>query len=159
MTSFSHHISRHPLVISWGILEPSIPKYKFWNGAAMAEQRDLPGWPKKRLVKLVRSHLWMYGIRPRGKPWIAAWSWANAIANSYFHPRWPSSTEIGTQYVLLLLVEMKENLVLRLPFRASKVIPDEVRVMPPSNPVPLLIQEPEIVGERAETNAVDPGDP
>ena len=108
----------------------------------MAEQRDLPGWPKKRLVKLVRAHLWRYGIRPRGKPWHATWSWANAIAISYFHTRWPSSTEIGTQYVLLLLTEMKENSVLRLPFRASKVIPHEVRMMLPCNPVPLLIQEP-----------------
>jgi hypothetical protein len=108
----------------------------------MAEERDLPGWPRKRLVKQVRAHLWRYGIRPRGTPWRAAWSWASAIANSYFRPSWPSSTEIATQYVLLLLVEMKESFALRLPYRASKVIPDEIRAMLPSNPVPLLIQEP-----------------
>ena len=107
----------------------------------MAEQRDLPGWPKKRLVKLVRAHLWRYGIRPRGKQWRAAWSWAHAIAKSYFYPSWPSASEIGTQYLLLLLAEMKESPALRLPFRANQVMPAEVRAMLPNNPMPLLIQE------------------
>ena len=108
----------------------------------MAEQRDLPGWPKKRLVKAVRRHLWRYGIRPRGQPWRAAWSWASAIANSYFHTHWPSASEIATQYLLLLLAEMQGNDALRLPFRASKVVPAEVRAMLPSNPLPLLTHEP-----------------
>ena len=121
----------------------------------MAEQRDLPGWPKKRLVKLVRAHLWRYGIRPRGRQWRAAWSWAHAISNSYFYPHWPSSSEISTQYVLLLLVEMKQNFALRLPYRANKVIPDEVRAMLPCNPVPLLIHEPVLDGKKAETGDVE----
>lgn len=108
----------------------------------MAEQRDLPGWPKKRLVKDVRRHLSHYGIRPQHTPWIAAWSWANAIANSYFHTHWPSSSEISTQYLLLLLAEMKRNHALRLPYRANKIIPDQVRAMLPGNLVPLLIHEP-----------------
>ena len=30
----------------------------------MAEERSLPGWPRKKLVKEVRRHLWHYGIRP-----------------------------------------------------------------------------------------------
>lgn len=107
----------------------------------MAEQRDLPGWPKKRLVREVRRHLWRYGIRPRSIPWIAAWSWANAIANSYYHTSWPTATEISTQYLLLLLAEMKGNHSLRLPFRAGKVIPAQVRALLPANPVPLLIHE------------------
>lgn len=112
----------------------------------MAEERNLPGWPKKRLVKDVRRHLWHYGIRPRHTPWIAAWSWASAIANSYFHTSWPSATEISTQYLVLLLAEMKGNYALRLPYRANKVIPVQVRAMLPGNPVPLLIQEP-VVGD------------
>lgn len=120
----------------------------------MAEQRDLPGWPKKRLVKQVRAHLWHYGIRPRGRPWRAAWSWASAISNSYFRTSWPSSTEIATQYVLLLLVEMKESCAIRLPYRASKVIPDEVRAMLPCNPVPLLIQEPVLTDETPKIGQV-----
>lgn len=115
----------------------------------MAEQRDLPGWPKKRLVKEVRAHLWRYGIRPRGRAWRAAWSWANAIADSYYHTHWPSAPEISTQYILLLLVEMKQNFALRLPYRANKVIPDDVRTMLPSNPVPLLIHEPVIAGKKS----------
>ena len=108
----------------------------------MAEQRDLPGWPKKRLVREVRSHLWRHGIRLQRTPWLAAWSWAKAVANSYFYPHWPTSSEIGTQYLLLLLAEMKRNHALRLPFRANKVIPEQVRAMFPGNPVPLLIHEP-----------------
>jgi hypothetical protein len=63
----------------------------------MAEERNLPGWPKKRLVKDVRRHLSHYGIRPQHTQWIAAWSWANA--NSYFQTHWPSASEIGTQYL------------------------------------------------------------
>lgn len=108
----------------------------------MAIQEYLPGRPKKQRVKDVRSHLWHYGIRPKETPWRAAWSWANAVANSYFYPRWPSATEIATQYLVLLLVEMKQNRSLRLPYRASKVVPAEIRNMFPSNPVPLLIHEP-----------------
>jgi hypothetical protein len=115
----------------------------------MAVQEYLPGRPTKRLVRLVRAHLWRYGIRPRGKQWRAAWSWAHAISNSYFYPHWPSSSEISTQYVLLLLVEMKESSALRLPYRANKVIPDEVRAMLPGNPVPLLIHEPVLDGKQA----------
>jgi len=86
----------------------------------------------------VRSHLWRYGIRPQHTPWIAAWSWANAIANSYFHTHWPSASEIGTQYLLLLLAEMKRNHALRLPYRANKVMPEQVQA--------LLIREP-VIGE------------
>jgi len=108
----------------------------------MAEQRDLPGWPKKRLVKEVRAHLWRYGIRPQRMPWLAAWSWAQSVANSYFHTHWPSASEVGTQYLVLLLAEMKRNHALRLPFRANKVMPVSVRAMLPANPVPLLIHEP-----------------
>lgn len=106
----------------------------------MAEDKELPGWPTKRLVKRVRSHLWSYGIRPKGNAWRAAWSWASAIANSYYRTHWPLPSEIATQYVLLLLAEMKETRALKLPYRADKVVPDEVRRLLPGNsvPVPLL---------------------
>jgi len=104
----------------------------------MAEQRDLSGWPKKRLVRDVRRHLWHYGIRPKGEAWRAAWSWASAIANSYYHTHWPMPSEIASQYVLFLLANMKESCCLKLPYRANKVIPDEVRRLLPSSPLPLL---------------------
>ena len=74
----------------------------------MAEERSLPGWPRKKLVKEVRSHLWHYGIRPtKFTIWQATWSWADAIARTYWHTHWPMASEIATQYILLLLVEMK----------------------------------------------------
>ena len=110
----------------------------------MAVQEYLPGSPTKRLVKLVRMILRKYGIKPRGQQWRATWLWAHAISVSYYYPHWPTALEISTQYVLLLLAEIKVSDGLKLPHRASRVIPDEVRALLPSNPVPLLIQEPVI---------------
>jgi len=52
---------------------------KFWIGAAMAVPEYLPGRPTKRLDKLVRLILRNYGI----------------------------AVEISTQYILLLLAEIK----------------------------------------------------
>ena len=98
----------------------------------MAEERSLPGWPKKKLVKEVRRHLSHYGIPPtKSELWRAAWSWADAIARSYWHTHWPMPSEIATQYILLLLAEMKSNSMLRLPYRAQEIIPREVAAMLP----------------------------
>ena len=112
----------------------------------MAEHHELPGWPKKRLVKQVRSHLWHYGIRPKGEAWRATWAWASAIANSYFHTSWPLPSEIATQYVLLLLCEMRESIALKLPYRAN-VMPDEVHRLLPSKP---LLDMPKLALEQPE---------
>lgn len=99
----------------------------------MAEDRTLPGWPKKKLVKDVRRHLWHYGIRPvRSDIWRATWAWAEAIARSYWRTHWPLPSEIGTQYILLLLVDMKQTCMLRLPYRAGEQIPPEVAAMLPA---------------------------
>ena len=99
----------------------------------MAEERSLPGWPKKKLVKEVRSHLWHYGIRPTKLTiWQATWTWADAIARSYWHVHWPSPSEIATQYILLLLVEMKQSCMLKLPYRASEIVPSEVAALLPT---------------------------
>lgn len=90
----------------------------------MAESRDLPGWPKKKLVRDVRRQLATYGILPtsRGaltrRQWQLTWAWANNIAKSYVFKRWPSPREIAAQYVLLLLAEMKGNHDLKLPYRS-----------------------------------------
>ena len=98
----------------------------------MAEERSLPGWPKKKLVKEVRRHLWHYGIRPtKFEIWRATWAWADAIARSYWRVHWPMPSEIATQYILLLLVEMKGSCSLRLPYRAGEFIPPEAaRLLP-----------------------------
>jgi hypothetical protein len=93
----------------------------------MAEDRALPGWPKKRLVKAVRSHLSCYGIRPQHTVWHATWTWASAIANSYVYIHWPIPSEIASQYVFLLLGEMNSGHSLKLPYRAGTVVPDVVR--------------------------------
>ena len=99
----------------------------------MAEDHTLPGWPKKKLVKEVRRHLWHYGIRPtKFDIWRATWAWAEAIARSYWHVHWPLPSEIGTQYILLLLVEMKKSCMLRLPYRAGDHVPPEVAAMLPN---------------------------
>jgi len=135
--------SRHPLVIA-EVNSTSIHQNKFWIGAAMAVPEYLAGRPTKRLVKLVRMILRNYGIKPRGQQWRATWVWAHAISISYYFPHWPTAVEISTQYILLLLAEIKVTDGLKLPHRASTVIPDEVRALLSSNPVPLLIQEPVI---------------
>ena len=98
----------------------------------MAEEHSLPGWPRKKLVKEVRKHLSHYGIRPvRFEIWQATWAWAEAIAHSYWHKHWPLPSEIATQYILLLLVEMKQSCMLKLPYRASEIVPPMVaRLLP-----------------------------
>jgi len=47
-------------------------------------------------------------------------------------------SEIASQYILLLLADMKGSHSLKLPYRANKVIPDEVRRLLPSSPLPLI---------------------
>lgn len=93
----------------------------------MAEDRDLPGWPKKALVRNVRRHLATYSIFPTGRGtcthriWLSTWAWANDVKNSYlniFRSHWPCVNEIAAQYVFLLLADMKSNNHLKLPHRA-----------------------------------------
>jgi len=104
----------------------------------MADDHSLPGWPKKKLVRDVRRHLSHYGIRPQFSIWQATWTWASAIARSYYHTTWPIPSEIGAQYILLLLAEMQQSHQLKLPYRAKKVIPPEVRALLPAQQPALL---------------------
>jgi hypothetical protein len=99
----------------------------------MAEERTLPGWPKKKLVKDVRRQLSSYGIRPsRSSCWRATWAWAAAIAQSYYHEHWPLASEIATQYILLMLADVQNLGMLKLAFRACEVVPAEVAALLPS---------------------------
>jgi hypothetical protein len=109
----------------------------------MAEDHSLPGWPKKKLVKEVRRHLSHFGIRPvRSEIWRATWAWAHAIARSYWNVSWPLPSEIGGQYILLLVVEMKSMSMLRLPYRAHEIAPAEVaRLLPPGQAGVLAIAD------------------
>lgn len=100
----------------------------------MADDKHLHGGPSRRLVKEVRSRLWRYGVRPKGDAWHLTWVWATAIASSYFHFRWPMPHEIASQYMLLLLCEMKEGRLLKLPFRADQVQPEEIKSMLATKP-------------------------
>ena len=100
----------------------------------MAEDNTLPGRPKKRLVKMVRSHLWHFGIRPQYRLWRATWAWASAIATSHYRPHWPLASEIGAQYVVLLLCEMQEFRFLKLPYGANEYLPAQVRRLLPAKP-------------------------
>ena len=110
------------------------------KGTPMAESRDLPGWPKKRLVKEVRRRLASYGIRPSLlKIWLETWQWASQITNSYVFPRWPLASEIAAQYICLLVLEMQANRALKLPFRAAEQTPPSIRLrLTASSPLPLL---------------------
>lgn len=118
----------------------------------------LPGNPSKLLIRKVRQHLKGYGIVPRGtyasrnNLWKLAWRWAWSVAESYDtyrvlkeherrRHRWPSPSEIGAQYLALLLAEMRDNHDLKLPFRASDHCPLEARVAlaPASTHEPLAL--------------------
>lgn len=92
------------------------------------DDRYLAGRPSGRLIKSVRSALWRYGIRPtRRELWLLTWEWASQVADSYILKRhWPPASEIATQYVVLLLAEMREWRTLRLPFRAAEQMPPAV---------------------------------
>lgn len=95
----------------------------------MAESRDLPGWPKKKLVSQVRKQLASFGIRPSlPRLWLETWQWASQITNSYVFPRWPLPSEIAAQYMVLLLLEMQAHHALKLPYRAAEQQPPSVRL-------------------------------
>lgn len=99
----------------------------------------LPGSPRPKLVREVRRHLRGYGVTPQPRLWLATWRWAETIAHSYAFIRWPIPSEIGSQYLVLLLAEMKSNHALRLPYRALRAIPNEVRaLLPGAGAVPLI---------------------
>ena len=123
----------------------------------MAEDRQLPGYPKKRLVRDVRRHLWSYGMRPTSsKLWRETWLWANHIRLSYVFPRWPLASEIGAQYVVLLLLEMGDNRQLKLPHRAMQHIPPSMQQRIEGNPLPMIEMKPrEIESHVAPSPATD----
>ncbi len=99
----------------------------------MAEDKTLPGWPRKSLVKQTKQCLWRYF---RSRPtqfdecWRAAWEWAKAIAERSLmfqfgksrRAKWPQGNEIATQYLLLSLAHMKGDHNLRLPFRSNDCV-------------------------------------
>lgn len=102
----------------------------------MAEQRDLPGWPSKRLVREVRSVLNLY-VRSRPQQldecWRMAWQWAAAEADHSLlyqfgkrrRKRWPLPHEIASRYLVLCMVRMRPS----LGSRAVEFMPDSVRAM------------------------------
>ena len=99
----------------------------------MAEERSLPGWPKKRLVKEVRRHLVALRDSSRG-----AIDLAGHLVLGHMRLPAPTSTSIGpclrrsrTQYILLLLAEMHESHCLRLPYRGREILPPEVAALLP----------------------------
>ena len=103
----------------------------------MAEDKTLPGWPRKSLVTETKRCLWRYF---RSRPtqfdecWRAAWEWAKAIAERSLifqfgksrRAKWPQGNEIATQYLLLSLARMKGDHNLRLPFRSNECVTPRV---------------------------------
>jgi hypothetical protein len=104
----------------------------------MAEEKQLPGWPSKTLVRKVKSVLWRYvRCRPQiADPlWQTTWLWADACRrrNELFdfskrrRAKWPADYEIATQYLILAITEMRSCCQLRLPFHAGTHMPDKVK--------------------------------
>ena len=97
----------------------------------------LPGDPSGLIVRKVKAVLREYGVKPRAKEWHMTWAWADRVQRSYnsLNPligvkkkRWPSGTEIAAQYMALLLADMRDNYVLKLPCRAAECITPEASV-------------------------------
>lgn len=93
-----------------------------------AEHHCLPETPKAKLDRSVRRHLRLYGITTNrwSEKWSLAWQWAYEIGRSYYHFHWPNASEIGAQYLLLVLAKMKNDRALRLPHRATQRAPAAV---------------------------------
>jgi hypothetical protein len=71
--------------------------------------------------------------------------WAEAIARSYWHMHWPMPSEIGSQYILLLLIEMQKSCMLRLPYRAKEIVPPDVAALFPQ------LQQPNVLAITDQT--------
>lgn len=102
------------------------------------EHSELPGSPRGKLVREVRKVLWRYlRCRPHRDDacWRLTWEWAEACTRrdelfrfgKQRRRPWPSATEIASQYLLLVLAEMRESRALRLPWRAAECVPDNVK--------------------------------
>lgn len=103
-----------------------------------SERNSLAGCPGNALIRRVRSVLRQYAAcrPPRDdRNWRLTWEWAAACCergelflfkqNKRRRP-WPSPNEIASQYLFLVLAEMRSNHALRLPWRASQAIPASV---------------------------------
>lgn len=107
----------------------------------MAQEKELPGWPNKTLVKKVKQVLWRYvRCRPQitDPIWRKAWEWASMVEqrNSLFkfgkaasRKHWPADNEIATQYLLLAITDMKSCSQLRLPMHAAEQMPESVKAI------------------------------
>jgi len=97
--------------------------------------QQLAGYPSKTIIRRVATGRWRgMGIRPsRLETWKLAWEWAAAIKyrNDLFafgkadpgnakRPLAGKCQEIATQYLVLLMAQMKENHDLRMPSRAAQ---------------------------------------
>lgn len=93
--------------------------------------RHLPGLPSKSLVVKVRKALNHYGIKPQERLWRLTWEWAAdcTFRNSLFlkTKRWPSAYEIATQYLFVLIAEMRAKRDLRLPRNAGTCLTGPIR--------------------------------
>ncbi len=103
-----------------------------------SERNTLSGCPSNKLVRDVRGILFRrLGARPRRDDvnWKQAWEWAAACCSrSEFwqfgkQPRrrpWPSPCEIASQFLLLVMMDMRDMHQLRLPWRAPECVPPSI---------------------------------
>lgn len=94
------------------------------------EHDELPGRPRKKLVREVRQHLWRYlRCRPSrtDDAWTMAWEWAHECSKRVMQDRWPCAMEIASQYLLVALARMRSLSALKLPFQANERMPASVQ--------------------------------
>lgn len=115
------------------------------------EHNELPGRPRGQLVRKVRRTLYSYTrCRPlrTDRAWRLAWEWADACTRdgerfiTMKRRPWPSPSEIASQYLLIVLAEMKSSHQLRLPFRAQRCIPAQLaELLAENGPLTMLAHD------------------
>jgi hypothetical protein len=124
------------------------------------------GAARAKLIREVRSVLWRY-LRSRphrdDRAWQLAWEWAEACARrkALWTKRrhwWPSPSEIASQYLLLVLAELRESHMLRLPMYAAECIPPAIverfpTAVPQIAQYNLTYEEPKLCDSASKPNA------
>ena len=77
---------------------------------------------------------------------------------SYWHTHWPMASEIATQYLLLLLCEMKSSHMLRFPYRAVDIPPEVAKLLPVAQQPAILAIASEAGTKRARKTTKDDSD-
>ena len=92
---------------------------------------DHPGGPRLSRVREVKKALRRLGVTPIEGVWADAWEWANQYAQPSAYAidrrlRWPSSENIASMYLFLLVHQLRLDPRVRLPYGAGGKLPPQI---------------------------------